>query len=98
MCFDSQVQSLSSTSWEVRIVQTDRAVLTTVLVFVIEQKLTEKPKDIVSVNGQVFDSAAKRLLENVIVRLHVSSSDIDLCPALAAMSAFIAGRTTDGAF
>ena len=49
------------------------AVLTTVLVFVIEQKLTEKPKDIVSVNGQVFDSAAKRLLENVIVRLHVSS-------------------------
>jgi hypothetical protein len=47
------------------------AVLTTVLVFAIEQKLTEK-KEIVSVNGQVFDSG-KRLLENVTVRLHVSS-------------------------
>jgi hypothetical protein len=62
------------------------AVVTAVLVFVIEQKLTvqtdkpnqqqtEKPQEpsIVSVNGQVFDNAAKRLLENVIVRVHISS-------------------------
>jgi hypothetical protein len=59
------------------------AVLTTVLVFVIEQKLTNKPPDkptptpveIVSVNGRVFDSAAKRLLENVAVHVHVSTYD-----------------------
>lgn len=62
------------------------AVVTAVLIFVIEQKLTvqtdkpnqqqtEKPQEpsIVSVNGQVFDNAAKRLLENVIVRVHISS-------------------------
>ena len=49
------------------------AVLAAVLIFVIERKLTPREPLIVSVNGQVFDSAAKRLLENVIVRLHVSS-------------------------
>ena len=63
------------------------AVVTAVLIFVIEQKLTvqtgkpnqqqtEQPQEqpsIVSVNGQVFDNAAKRLLENVIVRVHISS-------------------------
>ncbi len=63
-------------NWALGIIGT---VLTAVLIFVIEQKLTEKPTEkpaettIVSVNGQVFDSAAKRLLENVNVRLHVSS-------------------------
>jgi hypothetical protein len=59
------------------------AVLTTVLVFVIEQKLTNKPPDkttstpveIVSVNGRVFDAVAKRLLENVAVHVHVSTYD-----------------------
>jgi hypothetical protein len=59
------------------------AVLTTVLVFVIEQKLTVKPTDkspvtpteIVSLNGRVYDNAAKRLLENVAVHVHVSTYD-----------------------
>lgn len=62
-------------NWALGIIGT---VLTAVLIFVIEQKLTkptEKPTEtmIVSVSGQVFDNGAKRLLENVIVRLHVSS-------------------------
>jgi len=64
-------------NWALGIIGT---VLTAVLIFVIEQKLTEKkppegPTEttIVSINGQVFDNGAKRLLENVIVRLHVSS-------------------------
>jgi hypothetical protein len=67
-------------SWAMGIIG---AVLTTVLGFVIEQKLTNKPPDkptpapveIVSVNGRVFDSAAKRLLENVAVHVHVSTYD-----------------------
>jgi hypothetical protein len=51
------------------------AVLTAVLIFVITQKLNEKPKEraIVSVNGQVFDRVARRLLENVVIRLRISS-------------------------
>jgi len=76
----SSASSSSGTSlknWALGIIGT---VLTAVLIFLIEQKLTEKkpterPTEttIVSVNGQVFDNGAKRLLENVIVRLHVSS-------------------------
>jgi hypothetical protein len=62
-------------TWALGIIGT---VLAAVLIFVIEQKLTVQPPQpkqptIVSVNGQVFDGGAKRLLENAVVRLHVSS-------------------------
>jgi hypothetical protein len=61
------------------------SVLTAVLILVITPYITKKqgqgpapgsgpkPVTIVSVNGQVFDNAAKRLLENVVVGLHVES-------------------------
>lgn len=52
------------------------SVITAVLIFVITQSLTKKTPNsptIVSVNGRVFDNVAKRLLENVVVSLHISS-------------------------
>jgi hypothetical protein len=51
------------------------SVITAVLIFVITHQLVDRPKErtIVSVNGQVFDNAARRLLENVVVHLHVTS-------------------------
>jgi hypothetical protein len=76
MSSPSSSSGTSLKNWALGILGT---VLTAVLIFVIEQKLTEKPTEkpteatIVSVNGQVFDNGAKRLLENVVVRLHVSS-------------------------
>jgi hypothetical protein len=57
------------------------SVVTAVLILVITPYVTKKtgtgpgakPVTIVSVNGQVFDNAAKRLLENVVVGLHIES-------------------------
>jgi len=71
----SSASSPSGTSFKNWALGIIGAVLTTVLAFYIEQKITDKSKEttIVSINGQVFDNGAKRLLENVIVRLHVSS-------------------------
>jgi len=67
--------SSSSGSFKTWILGILGAVITAVLIFAIEQKLTvkEPPPNIVSLNGQVFDSAAKRLLENVEVRVHVAT-------------------------
>jgi hypothetical protein len=50
--------------------------ITAVLITVITQRPTSKPSQspsIVSVNGQLLDSTSKRLLENLIDRLHISS-------------------------
>lgn len=55
------------------------AVITAVIIFWVQQQLSQKPAppppahSIVSVNGRVFDRGAKRLLENAVVRLHLAS-------------------------
>ena len=70
------MSSSSGASLKKWVLGTIGAILTPVLIFVIEQKLTQKPKEapiIVFVNGQVFDRTANRVLENVFVRLHLLS-------------------------